>query len=773
MQFDKKIVLSIIIIQTVSLLILMSLGHYQYKTILNLNINKKIEDTNYNVEKIIRDIRVECIDFAIDDVLPNKKIIEAFANNDREELQRLSLPIFQHLKTHNEYLSIMNFHTKDNSMFLRVQKPDVHSDNLEKLRPIVTKANSTQEMQSGIETGKYGIFYRVVFPINYKQKHIGVFELGIDIKYLLSKLSMPETKNPIFVIPNKSVQKIYEYDLDASRYLKPFSKEYSFIKYVSSQSDGVGTEELIDERIGDRDYYMRKHNEKEYLVFKSNPIMDYEQKEVGSIVFITDMDRYISTISSIRAISIGITLIIIIIIAILINKLIKTYTNKLSEQKDVLDYQAHYDYLTGLPNRTLFHDRLHQAIEKASREKSKFALLFIDLDRFKQINDSLGHKMGDNVLNIMAQRLQEIIRKEDTISRLGGDEFTVLLEDVKKIEDISKVAKKILTSIAKPIHIDSHTLYLSNSIGISIYPDDSTEANNLLKFADAAMYKAKEEGRNNFQYYSSDMTETALKRVVMEAKIRKAIENEEFLVYYQPQVNCKNDEIVGMEALVRWNHPADGIIYPNSFMHLAQETGLILAIDQQVMSSAMRQVAQWYAKGLNPGVLALNLSIKQLGQDACMERLSAMLKDSGCKPEWLELEVTEGEIMKNPQNAIDVLKRISNMGIELAVDDFGTGYSSLSYLKRLPIDKLKIDKSFIDGLPDNEEDASIARAVIALAKSLKLSVIAEGVETKEQRDFLVENGCNLIQGYFYSKPVPPEEMERLLDKQKHSLGNSI
>ena len=773
MQFDKKIVLSIIIIQAVSLLILMSLGHYQYKTILNLNINKKIEDTNYNVEKIIRDIRVECIDFAIDDVLSNKKIIEAFANNDREELQRLSLPIFQHLKTHNEYLSIMNFHTKDNSMFLRVQKPDVHSDNLEKLRPIVTKANSTQEMQSGIETGKYGIFYRVVFPINYKQKHIGVFELGIDIKYLLSKLSMPETKNPIFVIPNKSVQKIYEYDLDASRYLKPFSKEYSFIKYVSSQSDGVGTEELIDERIGDRDYYMRKHNEKEYLVFKSNPIMDYEQKEVGSIVFITDMDRYISTISSIRAISIGITLIIIIIIAILINKLIKTYTNKLSEQKDVLDYQAHYDYLTGLPNRTLFHDRLHQAIEKASREKSKFALLFIDLDRFKQINDSLGHKMGDNVLNIMAQRLQEIIRKEDTISRLGGDEFTVLLEDVKKIEDISKVAKKILTSIAKPIHIDSHTLYLSNSIGISIYPDDSTEANNLLKFADAAMYKAKEEGRNNFQYYSSDMTETALKRVVMEAKIRKAIENEEFLVYYQPQVNCKNDEIVGMEALVRWNHPADGIIYPNSFMHLAQETGLILAIDQQVMSSAMRQVAQWYAKGLNPGVLALNLSIKQLGQDACMERLSAMLKDSGCKPEWLELEVTEGEIMKNPQNAIDVLKRISNMGIELAVDDFGTGYSSLSYLKRLPIDKLKIDKSFIDGLPDNEEDASIARAVIALAKSLKLSVIAEGVETKEQRDFLVENGCNLIQGYFYSKPVPPEEMERLLDKQKHSLGNSI
>jgi diguanylate cyclase (GGDEF)-like protein len=449
---------------------------------------------------------------------------------------------------------------------------------------------------------------------------------------------------------------------------------------------------------------------------------------------------------------------------LLIYKLIDKYTAELRAQKNILDYQAHHDALTGLPNRVLFNDRLEQAVEKAKRQESEFALFFIDLDRFKQINDSLGHEFGDKVLQVVSKKLQGLVRREDSISRLGGDEFTILVEDLKHEIDVSSLAQKILSALCEPIILDGHTLYVTTSMGVSIFPNDDTDPSNLLKYADAAMYKAKDEGRNNFQYYSQDMTELALRRIALETSIRKAIENEEFVVYYQPQVNGKTDEIIGMEALVRWRHPIDGLIYPDTFIQLAQETGLIVQIDHIVMRSAMTQMAEWYAKGLKPGILALNLAMKQLQEDACIFKLRSMLQESGCKPEWLELEVTEGEIMKNPKNAIEVLNKISEMGIELAVDDFGTGYSSLSYLKRLPIDKLKIDKSFVDGLPDDEEDVSIAIAIIALAQSLKLGVIAEGVETKEQKEFLVKNGCDNIQGYYYSKALPAEEMEEMLKK---------
>jgi diguanylate cyclase (GGDEF)-like protein len=400
----------------------------------------------------------------------------------------------------------------------------------------------------------------------------------------------------------------------------------------------------------------------------------------------------------------------------------------------------------------------------AKRKNGKFGLFFLDLDRFKQINDSLGHPVGDSVLRIISKRLQAIMRKEDTVSRLGGDEFTILVQDLKKGEDASVLAQKIILALSEPINIENHTLYVTSSIGISIFPDDGIEADNLLKNADAAMFRAKEEGRNNFQFYSSDMTELAFKRVMMEASLRKALANDEFVVYFQPQVNGKTDKMIGMAALIRWQHPDMGMIFPDKFIPLAQETGLILAIDCWVMKTAMTQIAKWYEMGLDPGILALNLSMKQLDQKGFTDKLNLLIIESGCKPEWIELEVTEGEIMKNPQSAIEVLGKISKMGIKLAVDDFGTGYSSLSYLKHLPIDKLKIDKSFIDGLPNNEEDVSIATAIIALTKSLKLNVIAEGVETKEQKEFLVENGCDYIQGYYYSKAVSAEEMEELLKK---------
>ena len=435
---------------------------------------------------------------------------------------------------------------------------------------------------------------------------------------------------------------------------------------------------------------------------------------------------------------------------------------ELVKQKDILEYQAHHDALTELPNRVLFFDRLTQSTQKAMRNNKKLAVFFIDLDRFKQINDSLGHDYGDEVLKIVSLRLKALIRKEDTLARLGGDEFTILIEDLKYEHNLSYLAKKILDELIKPMEINNNTLYISSSIGISLYPKDDRDPINLLKYADAAMYKAKDEGRNNFQYYSAEMTQKALDYVKLESNLRFALENQEFVVYYQLQIDAESETIIGSEALVRWNSPKEGLIFPDKFIPLAEEMGLIVELDRLGMQTVMKQIVKWRKKGLNPGKTAINLSIKQLQSKDFLQVIQKLLDESGCLAKWIELEVTEGQIMTNPEEAISILHKLHKMGIELAIDDFGTGYSSLSYLKRLPIDKLKIDQSFVQELPNDEEDASITRAIIALSESLGLSVIAEGVETQEQKEFLLQNGCKNIQGYLYSKPIPAHEMELIL-----------
>ncbi len=437
----------------------------------------------------------------------------------------------------------------------------------------------------------------------------------------------------------------------------------------------------------------------------------------------------------------------------------KKTEKELDEQRKILDYQAHHDGLTGLPNRVLFSDRLKQGIKKAKRNGTQLALFFLDLDRFKEINDSLGHEIGDNVLKVVTGRIKDKIRQEDTFARLGGDEFTLIIENLLDVNDASRLAQKILDVLSLPVWMDEKNLYVTGSIGISLYPRDGTDASSLLKYADTAMYKAKDEGRDNYQFYASEMTDLAVERVMLESQLRKALEHEEFIVYYQPQIDVLTQKLVGMEALVRWEHPDQGLISPDRFLHLAEETGLIIAIDAWVMKTAMKQVVSWYEAGLNPGVLSLNLAIKQFGQKDFVQQLSHTINEVGMQTSWLEFEVTEGQLLKHPEHAIAVLQQMSDLGMGLSVDDFGTGYSSLSYLKRLPIDKLKIDKSFVDGLPDDEEDVTITSAVIALAQSLNLKLIAEGVETQRQSDFLVAKGCHVIQGYLYAKPMKAEDIE--------------
>jgi len=437
-------------------------------------------------------------------------------------------------------------------------------------------------------------------------------------------------------------------------------------------------------------------------------------------------------------------------------------TKLVEKQSKMLQHQANHDPLTGLPNRTRFQQQLSDAITTAKKHHTSFALLFLDLDHFKDINDSLGHHIGDMVLKEFSNRLKKSIRHEDTLARLGGDEFTIILYNIKKLTDIVTVANKILTAIQLPFTITSNKLHLTTSIGIAIYPEHTHDKSNLLKFADTAMYKAKAKGRNSYQFFSSDMSEHAYKRVIMENSLRIAIKEEQFRVYYQPQIDATNKQIRGMEALIRWKHPTMGLVPPLDFIPLAEELGLIVEVDRIVMKRAMQQFSDWYKSGLRPGKLSLNLAMQQLQKDDFNTVLFRTMQQCTFDKEWLELEVTETQVMSNPMLSIQRLQQIHESGIHISVDDFGTGYSSLSYLKKLPLSKLKIDKSFIDDIPQDEDDIAITKAIIALAKSLNLGLIAEGVETQEQKEFLIENGCECIQGYLYSKPLPADEMTKFL-----------
>ena len=434
----------------------------------------------------------------------------------------------------------------------------------------------------------------------------------------------------------------------------------------------------------------------------------------------------------------------------------------IKKAEEELEYLAKHDPLTGLPNRVFFHDRLMQALKRAKRNGMKVALFFIDLDHFKEINDSLGHNVGDKLLKEIAQRLVSVLRKSDTLARLGGDEFSVIIEDLQYEEDSVVLADKMIATLQEPVVINGNMLYVSSSIGISFYPRDGERSEDLLKYSDAAMYKAKQEGRNNYQFYSKEMTQLAYERVFMEKEFRQALKNDEFVVYYQPQVDAEDEAIVGMEALVRWQHPKMGLLFPDQFLQIAVDTGLIVTLDRIVMKKALQQLKRWQDEENFQGRLSLNLSMKHLFAKDFIEEFEKILYESGVKAQHVELEVLEHELMQNPQEAIKILQKIRDLEVKLSIDDFGTGYSSLAYLKRLPITKLKIDRSFVMDLPDDEEDAAITNAIIALAKSLHLEIIAEGVENKSQKDYILTHGCKTIQGYYYSKPVDASKMQQML-----------
>ena len=661
--------------------------------------------------------------------------------------------------------------TADGKSFYRSWTKKV-GDDLKGVRLDIAQMIKNPHIITSISTGKFDLTFKSMVPIYNKGTFIGMVE--VLAKFNSVAMKMENKKYDMVVL----VDKKYKAQLTHA-FTKNFLDEYYVVNLNAKKEllDFVH-KKSVEFFINSENFYISKETNHLVTCYK---LPDIYGKPMAYFLMFHDLKAIdISSIVKTRDnLSLFFILVYLFIIVLLyywyikeqkihvehlnreLEEMVYQRTKELRVQTENLDHLAHHDSLTGLPNRLLFLDRLEQVLKHAKRQKTSVALLFLDLDRFKEVNDTFGHESGDILLKVVTTRLLSCVREEDTVARLGGDEFTIILERVDE-SAIIKIANSIISSMKQPVKINDREMYTTFSIGISTYPDDGETSNILVRNADTAMYKAKENGKNNYQFYSSKMTELAFERVIMEGNIRQAIQNNEFITYFQPKIDARDGKVIGAEALVRWKKPEFGLVSPLQFISLAEDIGLIHKIDKLVMNSAMQTIAELKAEGLFKGSLSLNVSMKELETQSFVEHFETTIQTTGFDAKYLELEITESQIMKNPESAIATLNNIHKLGVRISVDDFGTGYSSLSYLKRLPIDTVKIDRSFVKDAYRDDEDAAIIRVIVALAKSLSLKYIAEGVETQEQLDFLLSEGCYNIQGFFYSKPLPADEFREFL-----------
>jgi len=451
--------------------------------------------------------------------------------------------------------------------------------------------------------------------------------------------------------------------------------------------------------------------------------------------------------------------------------IIKKQEHESREHADKIQYQAYHDALTGLPNRKMFAENLEDAVKRSNRSDKPLAVMFFDLDRFKVVNDSLGHDVGDQLLRVASKRIEASIRETDKAFRMGGDEFTVIAETLNSSGDAAIVAGRIIEAMSVPFKLDSHEVIVTTSIGIAIYPKDDNTIEQIVKNADAAMYKAKELGRNQFQFYTDDMNELSMERLAVENDLRKALGNNEFELFYQPKASSGGGTIVGMEALLRWRHPERGLMTPDKFLGYLEDTGMIIPVGDWVIKKACEDIRHWIDEGYAPMKVSVNISSAQFRSDFLVHNVASILEETGVEPNYLELELTESLLVENTALAIKILEQLKELGVYISIDDFGTGYSSLNYLKSFPIDFIKIDRSFIKDLDTSKKDAAITAAIANLAHSLNMEVVAEGVESQEQMDFLEQQGCQQIQGFLIGKPMPIEDLKQFLQPDNIPAAN--
>lgn len=688
---------------------------------------------------------------------------DALKKQDQQELYDLFFNTYEKLRK-AQGITHFYFHSTTLKNVIRLHDPDRFGDKIS--RQTSLRAASTLKPSYGFELGVLGTFtLRAVAPVWQNNTIIGYVELGKEVEDIASSISNTfDLGWTVIIDKSYLVEKDWR---DGMKILGRKSNWHQFKSVVlSSNSTSTPTPELdtlvIEEILLGHTLLSLSEAHKIGVI----NLIDMENQQVGWLLVYLDESALLDAKSTRnRLIYLFLSLLLIAMIFFVRKLLIKT-DNSISEQQEKLHFHAHHDALTGLPNRKLFYERLNLAIALSERKKHQLAVVFIDLDNFKDINDSLGHQVGDSVLRGIAKKLSPLIRKEDTFARISGDEFVILMEEFKELDDCSKTAERIIDIFKTPFSIGLQSISITASIGIAVYPNDALTSEELLASADRAMYHAKSQEKGTYYFYNKKLSEANQRRITLETKLRSAIEKDELFLVYQPQLDLKSNEISGIETLVRWKNSELGLIPPLDFIPVAENAGLINHIGHWVLFEAIRTAAIWIKKDLNFGRVAVNISAKQLLEPDFTHQVLQCLEKNHLPASKLELEVTESVFMSNLEISVPHLESLKQLGVSISIDDFGTGYSSLSQIKHLPISTLKIDKSFIDGLPKDQGDAAITRTIIAMSKSLQLFTIAEGVETQEQLSFLKDHSCDCIQGYLFSKPVSTEELENLLVKQK-------
>lgn len=677
----------------------------------------------------------------------------------------------------SKYTSLQNswfqLSTHDGKSFYR-SWTDKRGDDLTVIRKDIVEMISNPVPTSSISPGLFNLTFKAMVPIFEDKRFIGTIETISSFDSVAKK--MRENGYETIILVDKSYKKLL---------LDPSSKSYIGDYYLANSDINnlhvdIIKNKAMDYVVNQTSYYI---DEKHEHLISTYHLHDKQDNELAHFVMFEDLkeidfSNVTRTKESLMLFVLSVFLFLIGIYYFLYNKKQKEYIQEMNmhlekkvqtrnqaliKQSKKLEHISQYDSLTKLPNRALLLNKLKKSIEKAKENAHGVTILFLDLDRFKEINDTYSHEVGDVLLKKISDKLKALIDESDTIARFGGDEFTIILNNASETKTMELITN-ITDAMHDAISVDNLKLHTTFSIGISTFPQDGDSADILLRNADTAMYEAKSSGKNRYQFYNTKMTELAFERVLLESNLRKAIKESEFEAYFQPKIDATTNKVIGLEALIRWRHPELGLIPPAKFIPFAEDIGLIIDIDKWMMRAATTYILECKKEGIPTGKLSINASAKQLEDKHYIDDLKSFIDESGFDTNDLEIEITEGLIMKNTAHVISVLRSIKELGISISIDDFGTGYSSLSYIKRLPIDKLKIDRSFIKDIPQDKDDIAIVRTIIALAKNLSIELIAEGVETQEQVDFLVREGCVNIQGYFYSKPLSADECRDFLIK---------